>query len=335
LYDLRVLSSESEPILRGMTSVATGGGHRVPVPVERDLILAARRHLLPSDADVDDLRPVTPGELRALLPGEAQRVRAIRFMILVPYVSLEADAGKVATVDAFAMRLGIDPARLRALHRRREGELRRVALDALRRGWPLPLTVRTSSLLRGIVEAARRRRPDEALATRYRELSRLPAGSLGRALYDLHQDCGWALPGEIGGLDEALVASDLRAILAGLGPGVAGRTACVAFSAGLGRAEFGCEVLLEALSVLLASARLAAGDSAPRLDVAALVDAHARGRAARIDPALEEDWWSVAAEDVAELRARFRIDPAPRPARPSRQPVEAAAALRAGRSRAA
>jgi len=103
LYELRVLPYEAESILRGMMAVATGGGHRVPVPVERDLLVAARRCLMPTPADVDDLPAATPSALRASLPGEEQRLRAVHFLIPVPYVSLEADAGKLAAADAFAI----------------------------------------------------------------------------------------------------------------------------------------------------------------------------------------------------------------------------------------
>lgn len=319
MHDLRVLPSEAESILRGMTAIATQGGHRVPLPVERDLILAAQRHLLPSPVDVDGLAPITPAELCESLPGEAERLRAVRFMALVPYVSLEIDPGKRAAVDAFAIQLAVDPAQLRALHRRREAETRQVALDAIRRGWPLPLTVRTSALLRGIVDAQRRQPPDEALAERYRALRLLPQGTLGRALYELHHVHGWLLPGEVGGLDETLLPSDLRCILAGLGPGLAARPLAVGFAAGLSRLPLGYEVVLEAIFALHAAARLAAAgertEGAPQIDLAALGDAHARGLAARIEPALADDWWQLAAEDVAALRARYGIAPVPRAGR--------------------
>lgn len=327
MHDLRVLPSEAEPILRSMTAIATLGGHRVPLPVERDLILAAQRYLLPAPIDVDRLTLITPAELRELLPGEDERLRAVRFMALVPYVSLEIDAAKRAAVDAFAIQLAVDPAQLRALHRRREAETRQIALDALRRGWPLPLTARTSALLRGIVEARRRQPPDEALAERYCALRLLPQGTLGRALYELHHVHGWLLPGEVGGLDETLVPSDLRCVLAGLDPGLASRPLAVGFAAGLSQVPLGYEVVLEAIFALYAAARLAAAgertEGTPQIDLAALADAHARGLAARIEPALNGDWWRLAAEDVAALRARYGIEPVPLAARePARSAAE-------------
>jgi hypothetical protein len=324
---------EAECALRAMRSVATLQGRSVPLPIERELLLAVQKHVLGGTLDVDTLPAIAPGEVRAALRDPDQRAAVIRCAVLVPYVSLEVDQAKIATVDAFAMQLGIAPEVLRDLHQQRRTQLERAALDQARRGVRIYLTVRTSSLLRGIVDMLRRQRGDAELAGRYRALAALPSSSLGRALVDFYRSRGIALPGERRGLDERLVPHDLLHVVGGFAGDLADETALVGFAAGLARMPVGPQLLLEALAAMLTigqlSGALAPGAPRPSLDAAALLAAYDRGVATSSDRLRAWSWWGDARTDLAEVRARFGV----RVLRPV-QPLPATAA-RAKQPRAA
>jgi hypothetical protein len=308
-----------------MLSVATVGGHRVPLPVERDLLLSVQRHVLRSSIDVDALTSARPRELREALRAPERRARLVRFALLVPYVSLEAELSKVAVVDAFAVQLGVAPQTLRRLHRAREAELRRVILDHARRGARIFLTTHTSAQVRSLVDALRRRLPDDALAARYRELRALPIGTLGRALYEFHRARGFPLPGEPGAFDETLVRFDVLRVLAGYDVGDAGDLALAAFIAGASGTPSGYELMLEVLADVHARAQLRAVPAtavrAARMDLGAMPAAYERGAA--LASALGTAWdpWPLLGEDLVALRARCGLLPAAR-----RQPREDVAA---------
>ena len=311
MNDLAPTPAEATCILRAMRSVATLSGRSVPLPIERELLRAVQQHLLRSDLDVDALPTIAPAELRASLRNPDQRTWLIRCAILVPYVSLEVDQAKIATVDFFAMQLGISPEMLRDLHGQRRAQLERVALDQARRGVRIYLTVRTSAQLRGIVDTVARKSGDAELAARYRTLAMLPAGTLGGALFDFYRSRGIALPGEEHGLDERLVPHDLLHVIGGYSGDLADETALVGFAAGLARLPMGRQLLLEALTEMSCVAQLvgalAPGAPRPRLDVAALTSAYDRGVAASSELVRGWDWWADAHSDLAGVRERFAV----------------------------
>ena len=321
---------EAEYVLRAMYSVATSNGRRVPLPIERELLLAVQRTVLRASVDVDALAVVSPAELRARVHDPDRRAWLVRCAILVPYVSLEVDAAKVTALDALAMQLGIDPEYLRELHAQRAAQAARVARDHARRGAPLYLTMHTSHALRALVAALRRHRGDAGLAARYRALAGLPAGSLGRALFDFHRAHRLPLPGEPGGLDDALVGRDLIRLLGGIAFDDEGEQQLIGFVAGLARLPMGRQLVLEAVAETCAAAHLAgtlARGARPRLDLGALGTAYDRGVAASAELAREWPWWSVLGEDLAALRLRYGIR-VPRAA-PQRVAERVAAASRA------
>ncbi len=246
----------AEWVLRAMYGVATSMGRRIPLPIERELILALDRSLLHSSVDVDALELASARELRDAIADPDRRALVVRCAILVPYVSVEVDQTKVASLDGLALQLGIAPGLLRDLHAHRAAFAARVARDQARRGARLFLTVQTTQPLRGIVDALARQRGDAALAARYRSLADRTAGSLGRALFDLHRRNGIALPGERGCLDESLVQRDLLRILAGCAFDDAGEQQLVGFIAGVERRTMGSALLLDALAEIATDAHL-------------------------------------------------------------------------------
>lgn len=301
---------EAEYVLRAMHSVATSNGRRVPLPIERELLLAVQRTLLRTSVDVDALAVISPAELRARVHDPDRRAWVVRCAIVVPYVSLEVDPAKVTAVDAIAMQLAIDPEYLRELHAQRAALARRVALDQARRGARLYLTVQASHALRAIVAALRRHQGDGALAARYRALGDLPPGSLGRALFDFHRTHRMPLPGEPGALDESQVGRDLIRLLGDFPFDEAGEQELIGFMAGLARLPLGRQLALEAVAETCTAAHaggaLARG-TRPRVDLGALGAAYDRGVAASADLAREWPWRSVVGEDLAALRLRYGV----------------------------
>lgn len=311
--------AEADCVLRTMQSVANLNGRRVPLPIERELIRAVQRHVVGGTADVDRLPYVTPLELRERLRDPDQRAWLVRCAILVPYVSGEIEAAKVAAVDAVAMQLGTAPEVLRELHRLREQQVERVALAQGRRGSRIYLTVRTSARTRALVDLLQYRSGDRAMAERYRALGELPQRSLGRALFDFHRARGLALPGELRAADEALVARDVLHVLGGFATDPLAETALVGFVAGLERRPMGRHLVLEALAelhtVLHLSGAIASDDERPEVDLETLTAAYDRGVAADASVLRTWDWWADAASDLRAVRERLGVI-VPAPARP-------------------
>jgi hypothetical protein len=311
-----------------MHAVATSNGRRVPLPIERELLLAVQRTLLGSCLDVDALAPVSPAELRARVNDPDARTWLVRCAILVPYVSLEVDTAKVTVLDALAMQLGVAPELLRELHLRRLAQATRVARDQARRGARLYPTVHASSALHALVASLRAHRGDAALAARWRSLGAMPAGSLGRALLEFHRAHHLPLPGEPGAPDESLVERDLLRLLGGFAFDDAGEQGLSGFLAGLARLPMGRSLVLEAVAGCCTTSHLSgalARGVPPQPDLALLGAAYDRGVAASAALGREWSWWSVLGEDVGALRLRYgvRVARATRPAVAAERPVSA------------
>lgn len=301
---------DSKLVLRAMHAVATSNGRRIPLPVERELLLAVQRAVLGTRVDVDALDPVQPRELRDAIGDPDRRAWLVRCAVLVPYASLEADPAKVAAADAIAIQLGTAPALLRDMHAARAALVARVAKDQARRGRRIYLTVHAGQPLRAIVEAFARQRTDATLAARYRSLATLPPTSLGRALLDSYRRHGMPLPGEPGALDETLVQRDLVRILGGFALDERGEQETIGFVAGVARLPLGRALLLDAVAEVCMAAQLAGtvdGASSPRLDRIAFGAAYDRGVVASAQLGRDWPWWSVLGEDVAALRLRYGV----------------------------
>lgn len=302
----------AEWVLRAMHDVATSMGRRIALPIERELMLAVQGAMLHTAIDVDALGLATPREIRDAISDPDRRAFVVRCAILVPYASVEVDPTKVATVDGLALQLGIAPGLLRDLHAQRAAHAARIVRDHARRGARLLVTVHTTQPLRGLVDALTRQRPDAALIARYRSLESRPAGSLGRALFDLHRRHGMALPGERGCLDESLVQRDLLRILAGCALDDAGEQQLAGFVAGVERRTLGSTLLLDALVEIATAAHLAGGLShgtRPRLDRALFDAAFDAGVNASAALARDWPWWRDIGVDVNELRLRYGVRP--------------------------
>jgi hypothetical protein len=301
---------DSKLVLRAMHAVATSSGRRIPLPIERELLLAVQRTVLGSRFDVDALAPIQPRELRAALRDPDQRAWLVRCAVLVPYVSLEADPAKVAAADAIAMQLGTPPLLLHDLHTTCAALAMRVARDHARRGARLFLTVHASQPLRGIADALAQHRGDAALAARYRSLAALPPSSLGRSLFELYRRDGMVLPGERGALDDSLVARDLLRVLGGFALDGRGEQETIGFVAGVARLALGRALRLDAVAEVCMAAQLAGtltGATPPRLDLAAFDAAYDRGVVASAELGHDWPWWSVIGEDLTALRLRYGI----------------------------
>lgn len=309
----------AEWVLRAMHDVATSMGRRIPLPIERELMLALQRAVLHSPADVDALQLASPATVREAISDPDRRAFVVACAILVPYASLEVDQTKVATLDGLALQLGTAPGLLRELHAQRAAQAARIARDQARRGARLFLTVHTTQPLRGIVEALARQREDAALAARYRSLADRAPGSLGRALFELHRAHGIALPGERGCLDESLVQRDLLRILAGCGCDDDGEQQLIGFVAGVERRTMGSRLLLDAIAEIATVAHLNGGLSRgarPRLDRTRFDAAFDAGVNASTALARDWPWWRDIGVDVNELRLRYGVRP-PRVAKPA------------------
>jgi hypothetical protein len=224
--------------LRAMTMVARGGGELSLAA--RNLLTAAQRHVLRTDHDVDALPPITPDDLAAGFPDPALRAQFVGGMLVMSLTDGPPSPARMQLVQAFADALGVRSAALHDLQLLTQRRILLFRLDFLRRGHIADIfkqQYENTGLLGSIkaVLGLRGLLADDELAARYQALERLPAGSLGRTMFDHYRSKGFAFPGERHGFPEAGVYHDLAHILAGYDTDPIGEMQVGGFIAGFKR----------------------------------------------------------------------------------------------------
>ena len=82
----------AEWVLRAMHDVATSMGRRIPLPIERELMLALQRAVLHSPADVDALQLASPATVREAISDPDRRA-------FVVACAIHASIGVAGVVD--------------------------------------------------------------------------------------------------------------------------------------------------------------------------------------------------------------------------------------------
>jgi len=222
--------------LAAMKSVALAAGE--VRPGARRLIDAAQVLFLHTTVDFDALEPLEPArfaEMFASVPASL-RDQLVRGMCVLSVVDGVPDPRVTARVRAFARAAGVDEPALRPLERFAEGQRLLGMIDFFRR-----------SHIRGIVRGAmengvlagakamlglRGLLEDPLVSAPFRALADLPAGTLGRALFEHYRSNGFAFPGEKGGFPEAGVYHDIAHVLGGYGTDPLGELQVAGFIAG-------------------------------------------------------------------------------------------------------
>lgn len=224
--------------LRAMTMVARADGEMSLAA--RNLLMATQRQLLRTDHDLDALAPIEPAALAAGFTDPGLREQFVGGMQVMSLTDGPATPTRLAVVQRFADALGVRQASLHDLHLLAQRRTLLFRLDFLRRGHLVDMLRQQyeDSGLLGSIKALLGLRgwlADPALAARYHALAKLPADSLGHALFHHYHDHGFAFPGERHGFPEAGVYHDLAHVISGYGTDPLGELQVGAFIAGFKR----------------------------------------------------------------------------------------------------
>ncbi|MGH7271174.1 MAG: hypothetical protein ACREJ3_12170 [Polyangiaceae bacterium] len=221
--------------MRAMKAIGSAGAQGLR-PGARRLISAAQRMLLGTAEDIDALGPIAPAELAAAIP-EPLREQLARAMVLITLTDGPPHPAAAEQLRGFARALGVDERAIETVHLFASGHMLLGVLDYHRRSNIRDMAateiadhglfrgVRALLGVRGLIE-------DPLVAEPFRALADLPAGSLGRELFDHYRRNGFALPGEKHGFPEAGVYHDFTHVLAGYGTEPLGEIQVAAFTAG-------------------------------------------------------------------------------------------------------
>lgn len=330
--DLRPPDADEVALLaRGvMSAIAPEAG---ATEFQELLIGAAFEAMTGHAVDPTHLDPIDPDGFAAGLAhrNEAFRTRILQTMILGALVLRPLPAEVAARVEAFARALSVDDGMLRVTQHVAEGQLGLVAVDFDRNGYTSDWSPERATALRadGLEEAWATATDDPDLAARWAGLEALPAGTLGRRVWEFYRARGFNFPGTPGSAPPLLAQHDWVHVLAGFGTKVESELEVFAFIARANDDPRGFSLLAMVVS-LFETGYLAEG--------AGLFEAFPGqlsrdGMAVRVADALRRgaqthgpdgapdvdflafDWFAVADRPVDELRAQLGVPPASAAAR--------------------
>ncbi|HEX6311991.1 MAG TPA: hypothetical protein VF152_10225 [Acidimicrobiia bacterium] len=313
---------------RGVASaVAPRGGL---TGVQRVLIEALFPAMTGYPVDVSSFEPMTAaGYAQALARRNlAFRTRGVQLMVLCALVLRPLPQEVADRVAEFARELQVDEAMIDVARRFARGALGLAAFDFERNGYTASWTpddasaLHTAGALGSPWEVAVH---DPALAARWAALEDLPAGSLGRRVWEMYQARGFVFPGLPGSAPPLLAQHDWVHVLADYGTTVESELEVFAFIA-RANDDMRAFSLLAMVVSLFETGYLRAGAglfesspghlSAGREVAVRVADAMRRG-ARCTDHAtgsdsidyLRQDWFELAPLPLADAQARFGVDP--------------------------
>jgi hypothetical protein len=222
----------------------------------------------------------------------------------------EPDERGVAAVKRMAAALEVPEQGLSVLSKVAHGHLLLARIDVVRRmrgflersGAPGMFEVAAKTLL-GLNE-------DAQVAERYLALGDLPAGTLGRAVFEHYRAHGFALPGEKHGTPEAMMFHDVGHVLSGYGVDPHGEIQQAAFQAGFVRTD-GFLFLLFGILQFHVGVKITPVAEAERgfFDVPKVLRAFQRGSECALDVSDHFDLFAYAREPLDALRQRWGVAP--------------------------
>lgn len=295
-------------LLRAMRAVAEADG--AVTPKERALLEVSRDALRVGPVNIDDLPRFSPDE--AAGPDGERIVHAMILMAIMDGVASEEEA---ALVKAVADRAGVSDARVANLRQLAEGRVRWMRFDLTRRGYAkdeLARTVKEEGLsgvyrtfgpLLGLAQ-------DPEVTRKYIALGEYPAGTVGRAYFDLITKNDLSFPGEAGGLAERGMWHDMLHVIGGYPVDPIGEAEVVAFMAGFRREDpfFWLFTVALQFQVGLVISPFAPGVP-DQIDPRRFVLHHKRGSLVNRDLSTEwrfEEEWDA---DLDAVRARLNVLP--------------------------
>ena len=312
--------AEAEAGLRAMRQLAAAGSGTGAAA--RNLMMAAQRHVLHTDLDLDNLPPITPQELAAAFRDPAMARQFVQGMAVVSLADGPTTEAQSALMRSYAQALGVDEPALRVLNELAHHHMVLFRLDFLRRSH-LADMARGALHRDGFLAVAksvaifRGMREDRALTARYEALGKLPADTLGHAFWKHCTDNGFAFPGAPFGFPEAGVYHDFTHVLSGYSTEPSGELQIGAFTAGYKKhtpifvvlfvmLTFGAGVNVTPLPQPDMSGILAQEGLADRF-----LEALERGSQVNTDLSDNWDHWAWVEKPLDQVRAELNVPPLP------------------------
>lgn len=304
--------------LRAMKMVAAAPG-QIAAPA-RNLLDAAQKIILRTSHDIDALAPITPDELAAGMTDPALRRQFVDGMLVMSLTAGIPPDAQIDVVDRFARALGVETPYVRDLHLLARRQMLLFRLDFMRRSHlvdALRQQYEDTGLL-GTIKAvlgSRGALEDPAVTAPYLALGDLPAGTLGRALFDHYRGNGFPFPGERHGFPEAGIYHDLAHVLSGYGTDSQGELQIGGFVTGF-RRNNPIAVLLFVMLTFSAGVNVT---PLPQPHVEGLLAepglaekvlrAVERGAAVNVDLSDHWDFWPLLARPLDDVRRELNVLP--------------------------
>ncbi len=216
-----------------LTAIDPGDG---PTELQQLLIEAAFASMTGHDVTRTVDGPVDPAGLGAVLADrdEAFRTRILQMMILGALVLRPLPPAVADRVEAYADELSVDDGMLAVARRFASGQLGLAAVDFQRNGYTSDWAPERASALHSSSElhdAWQQSVADAALAERWAAFELLPAGTLGRRMWEFYRARGFAFPGSPGSAPPLLAQHDFVHVVADYGTRVESELEVFAFIA--------------------------------------------------------------------------------------------------------
>jgi hypothetical protein len=227
---------EVELVARGIaTAVAPDGGL---TEVQARLLEAIAEALTGISVDYHALEPLGEDALADALAGRdlSYRQRIVHHMVLGELVLRPLPIAVAHRVARYAHALGITDDFVRVARRYAQGAYGLAWIDLQRSGFVEHVKDAAATPAPGahVPEPFRPAHVDTALAEQWAGYAGLPAGSLGRAVWELYDGRGFPLPGTPGGAPAYLAQHDFVHVLADYGTNLKGELEVFAL---IGRAD--------------------------------------------------------------------------------------------------
>jgi hypothetical protein len=289
-------------------------------PVQPRLLHTLFNRLLGRDFDFQTLPPLSPPEAGAVLQAPAERDELIQLMVVMEILGNPLPTRLEQSVARWAAALHVHERALTYARDLAHGEMAKAVHDFYRLNWIGDLDRRSPefrAMLRRVGDRAYTftTEPSAAEAARWMRLGENPSGSIGRAVSDFYAMRGFTFPGQAGAVNAAVAQHDWLHVLADYGTTALGEIEVLSFQTAATRTPGGMLGLVGALALfesgLMPASQIVHDQPGHALDAPGAVDrmaeAIARGAACRRDLLLEVDFFELAGEPLADVRARLGV----------------------------